>query len=253
MQQFLTDRLHVVYRPGNANDAMERLVAQQRDVLPEVALFDSMVKDAVAITPETRKVDPTTKEHCRRFAESRLFFHLQCLADGDAEEDRLLEHYDHHQEYRRRRERQRERELDARDRKQREERALAASLGKHAPPHYKLASTRGEVERLGRRMARQESALKDGGRDPCAAAHARVAPLRAASASPRRRTARGSRGMGTAWEVSLPNAEWARNRFGFRERVHEAIQRREAEYTLRLLTESDRSRSRGWWRSPVDV
>lgn len=92
MQQFLTDRLHVVYRPGNANDAMERLVAQQRDVLPEVALFDSMVKDAVAITPETRKVDPTTKEHCRRFAESRLFFHLQCLADGDAEEDRLLEH-----------------------------------------------------------------------------------------------------------------------------------------------------------------
>ena len=61
MQQFLTDRLHVVYRPGTPTTRWSALSPSSAIVLPEVALFDSMVKDAVAITPETRKVDPTTK------------------------------------------------------------------------------------------------------------------------------------------------------------------------------------------------
>lgn len=246
IQQHLTDRLHLTYRPGNDGDAMAKLLAQQGEALPEIVLFDRMVECAVAATPATRRADPSTRSCARGFVESQLHFHLLSLMDDwQEQEDTMLEHYDHDHQHRLKRESTLEREYDARDRKRRELREEAAAAGARGETPHHLARVSLEMGRLDRRMGRQEQALngvgtriaRPLGRRVRATSAPRGATTSMALATRPSTPSRLSTGVAHAGRgAASMGADWAYERFVVRERVRERVERREAQRILKALS-----------------
>lgn len=241
IQQHLTDRLNLTYRPGNDGRAMAKLLVQQGEALPEIVLFDRMVEDAVTATAATRRADPITRSSARGFVESQLHFHLLTLMDDwQEQEDTMLEHYDHDHQHRLKRESALEREYDARDRKRRELREEAAAAGARGETPYHLARVECEMGRLDRRMGRQEQALNGVGTRIARPLGRRVratsAPRGATTTTATRPSTPSRLKTGEGHGAGSMGADWAYERFVVRERVRERVERREAQRILKALS-----------------